>query len=329
MLRYSLVFALGLIWAGNASAATWAEAFFDEQGKDFGTVARGPTLSHPIRVVNKTSSTVQITNVRVSCGCTSAREGQSTLAPGQETAILISMDTRRFSGPKSVTVFVTFNQTNPTRRDEVRLTVTANARDDISILPESLAIGKVKKGETASGSVNITLLGNQAWEIKEASSESNYVQPKLELVKRQGSEVVYKLTATVRNDTPVGKWYTDIWLQTTNAGAQKVRVPLTVEIEPAVNVSPMTVALGEIKVGAAAERKVVVQALRPFRIVGFKGADKELAVHDNSNESKKVHVLTVTIQPHNTGEMQRVIRVMTDLEGEETIEFVAIAQVVQ
>jgi hypothetical protein len=329
MLRYSFVVALGLICAGNASAATWAESFFDEVARDFGTVPRGPTLSHPIRVVNKSSGNVQINSVRVSCGCTTARAAQTNLAPGQETAILIAMDTRRFIGPKTVTVFVNFTQIGQGRSDEVRLTVSANARDDISILPESLAIGKVKKGEAATGSVNITLLGNQGWEIKEVTSDSNYVQPKIELVKRQGSEAVYKLTASVRTDTPVGKWYTDIWLQTNNSSAQKVRVPLTVEVEPPLNVSPMTVGLGEVKAGKSVERKVIVRALRPFRIVGFQGADKELTVHDNTNESKNVHVLTVTLQPHSTGEMQRIIRVMTDLEGEETIEFIAIAQVVQ
>src|ERR1700722_20165283 len=154
MLRYSLVLALGLVFASTASAATWAESLFDELGHDFGTVPRGPTLTHPIRVVNKTNGSIQISSVRASCNCTSARALQSSLAPGQETTILIQMDTRRFTRPKSLTVFVQFNQSNQPRFDEVRLTISANARDDISVLPESLAFGKVKRGEGATVSTN-------------------------------------------------------------------------------------------------------------------------------------------------------------------------------
>src|ERR1700676_2092471 len=103
MLRYSLVLALGLALPGPASASNWADSMFDEVSRDFGSVPRGPTLTHPFRIVNKTSAPVHISSVRVSCGCTSAQALQTTLAPGQETAIVIQMDTRRFVGAKNVT----------------------------------------------------------------------------------------------------------------------------------------------------------------------------------------------------------------------------------
>ncbi|HKB35402.1 MAG TPA: hypothetical protein VKD72_03045, partial [Gemmataceae bacterium] len=95
-----------------------------------------------------------------------------------------------------------------------------------------------------------------------------------------------------------------------------------------ITVSPMTVGLGEVKAGKLVERKVVVRGVRPFRILGVQGTDKELSVFDSTNDSKTVHVLTVTLQPQRPGELQRVLRVLTDLKGEEAIEFAAIAQVV-
>jgi hypothetical protein len=328
MLRYSLVLALGLVFASSASAATWAESFFDELSRDFGTVPRGPMLTHPMRVVNKTSGTIQITNVRVSCGCTAARALQTSLAPGQETAILIQMDTRKFVGPKTVTVFVQFSQANQPRFDEVRLTISSNSREDISILPESLSLGKVKRGDSATGSTTLTFVGNPRWEITSVTSDSNYAQPKVELIKKEGGEVVYKLSATMRSDTPAGKWFTDVWVQTNNPNAPKIRVPLTIEVEAPLTVNPMTVGLGEIKAGKVAERKVIVRGARAFRIVGIEGADKEMSVRDTTNENKTVHVLTVTVQPQSAGELSRVIKVLTDLEGEEAIQFLAVAQVV-
>src|SRR6516162_2988609 len=85
--RFSLVVLLGLCTAGSASAS-WADTLFDELSRDFGSVPRGPTLTHPFRLVNKTNQRVHIASVRVSCGCTSAQALQTDLAPGQETAIL-------------------------------------------------------------------------------------------------------------------------------------------------------------------------------------------------------------------------------------------------
>ena len=55
--RFSLVVLLGLCTAGSASAS-WADALFDELSRDFGSVPRGPTLTHPFRLVNKTNQRV-------------------------------------------------------------------------------------------------------------------------------------------------------------------------------------------------------------------------------------------------------------------------------
>src|SRR5438105_1598103 len=118
MLRYSLLSAVLLAVANPVHASSWADGMFDELTKDFGSVPHGTVAVHPFRLVNNTVYPVHITNVRVSCGCTAARAVQTYLAPGQETAILAQMDTRRFYNIKTVTIFVQFDQP---RFDEVRL----------------------------------------------------------------------------------------------------------------------------------------------------------------------------------------------------------------
>src|SRR5260370_33240598 len=90
MLRYSCVLVLGLLAAGPASAS-WAEGLFGELSKDFGSVPRGPSVSHPFRVKNNTKGAVNISNVRVSCGCTIAWAVQMHLAPGDRPAIMAAM----------------------------------------------------------------------------------------------------------------------------------------------------------------------------------------------------------------------------------------------
>ncbi len=326
MFRYSLACLLALWAAVPAFASSWADGLFDELGRDFGAVPRGPVLTHPFRLVNNTGAPVHIGGVRVSCGvCTSVRPLQYDLAPGQETAIVVQMDTTRFLGPKVVTVFVTFDQP---RFDEVRLWVQANSRDDVTVMPDNLAMGRVKRSTSPTASTTISFFGDANWQITGVASDSNYVQPLCKLVRRDGVEVAYQLSARLRPDTPVGKWYTDLWLTTNNPATPRVRVPLNVEVESGLSVSPGSVVLGPVKPGKETQQKVIVRGVQPFRITRIQGTDRQMTVRDSTPAAKDVHVLTITFRGNQPGDMSRTFRVSTDLVGENDVEFTARAQVV-
>ena len=298
---------------------------FTELSKDFGSVPRGPTVAHLFRLSNNTGRPVHISAIRVSCGCVSAGALVTNLAPGQSTAIQAYMDTSRFYGTKAVTIYVTFDQPH---WEEVRLWVQANSRDDLLLAPQAFALGQAKRGSAPSASVNITFTGNGQWQITEVERESNYILITVKEVRREVAEVSYQVTASVRSDAPVGKWYSDVWLKTNNPALPKLRVPLTVEIEPALSISPAMVNLGQLKPGTEEERKVIIRGIKPFRITKVEGTDDQLAVRDSTAESKATHVLTVTLKPRKPGELERTLKVLTDLKEEREVEFQAKAQVV-
>ncbi len=324
MMRHTCVWVLVLGLAGAARAAG-PQDFFDELSFDFGAVPRGPELSHPFRVVNKTDQTVQIGQVRVSCGmCSAARALQTTLAPGQETVILAQMHTSRFANLKQITIYVTFTQP---KFEEVRLSIQANSRDDVSFNPDSLDFGKVKRGAAPTQTMTISFYGTSA-RVVEAKSESNYVQVETKEAKGAGSDNSYQLEAKIRPDTPVGKWYTDIWVITDSPAMPKLRVPLTVEVEAALSISPNAVSLGEVKAGAETDRKVILRSAKAFRITKIIGTDAELQVHEAKADTKTVHVLTVTLRPNIAGELNRTIRVQTDIKNGGEVEFQTMATVV-
>src|SRR5262249_26843740 len=110
MLRYPGIILLVLCSTVPAPARSSADALFEEHAKDFGVVARGPTLTYPFRLTNNTERPVHIGNVRVSCGCVTARALQYDVAPGQSAVIQADMDTRRFQGAKRVIVYVQVDQ---------------------------------------------------------------------------------------------------------------------------------------------------------------------------------------------------------------------------
>ena len=323
MSRYCFVLLAGLAAVAPVGAATWADSMFDELSKDFGSVARGPVQVHAFRVVNNTQQAVNISSVRVSCGCTSAAALKSTLNPGEETSIVARMDTSRFIGVKSVTIFVQFDR--PTF-EEVRLWVQANARNDFSVSPDGLSFGEVKRSATPTVSSTITFYGTQS-QITEVKSESNYVQPSVKEIKTPDGQTAYQLSAKLRADVPPGRWYTDVWLKTNNPEIPQIRVPLTVEIESALTVSPDAVTLGQVAVNGESERRVIVRGAKAFKITGVKGGDDQLTVKDSTDESKPVHVLTVKLKPAKAGDLTRSLRVQTDLPEDNVIEFQVSAQV--
>lgn len=325
MVRYGMVGLALWVLAAPASAGTWADALFEELSRDFGSVPRGSTLSYPFRLVNNTGNTVRISNIRVTCGCTTAKALQNVLGPGQETAILVTMDTRRFYHTKNVTVFVQFDLP---RSDEVRLWVQANSRDDVAVLPDTLNFGRIKRGTGPAVSVNVSFLGADSWKVEGLSCESNYIQPSIREIARNPAEVNYELTAKVRPDAPAGKWFTDVWLSTNNPGMSRIRVPLTVEIEAPVTVSPTNVTLGQVKKGSETERKVILRGVSPFKITRILGTDKQVQVRGTTSESRTVHVLSVSLRPSQAGDLNRTIRVQTDLIGSGEVEFFATAHVV-
>lgn len=329
MVRYCWVVAAALLAVGPVAAGTWADALFTEKSKDFGSVPRGPELTYRFPIKNTTGKVVTISGARVSCNvCSSVSLLKTTLQPGEESAVVAKLFTSRFQGIKTIHIYVTFSQP---QYDEVTLWFQANARDDIAMTPDTLAFGTMRRGAGSSKSTTISFYGAAGSQVVGVDSETNHVKASFEKVedpKRISSEAVYRITAQVRDDLPVGKWYTDLWVRTNNAAMPRLRLPLTVEVVSPLSISPGAVALGEVKMGGTVERKVIVRGVDAFKIKEIQGADEQLEVKDSSDGSKQVHVLTVRLKASKAGDLSKTVRIITDLAEEGQIEFTAKGQIV-
>src|SRR5262249_37154446 len=230
--------------AGAGVAAQWPEGMFEETSWDFGAVQRGPAVMHAFRFKNDSGETLHIGNVRVSCGCTSAKAAKSSVAPNEESAILAQMDTTRFHGNKSVTIYVTFDQP---RWSEASLVVHADGRDDVAMSPESIDFGQVNRGSPAVAKTEITIQDPQM-AIRRGGSEGTYVQARYREVDRGARGVVYEVQAELKPNTPPGQWYTELVVNTNSRGTT-LRIPVNVEVQPALQVAPRVASLGEVKEG--------------------------------------------------------------------------------
>jgi hypothetical protein len=305
-----------------AAPAQSPTSFFEQSSHDFGSVQRGPLLTHHYKLTNTSQQQVHIAGARVSCGCVAAQAVKDTLAPGESTSVYATMDTRRFTGAKQVTIYVSFDR--PVWQ-EVSLSISAYQRDDLAMDAEGIKFGAVSRGSPSVAKMNVTLR-QPNWAVQGATSESAFVIPKVKELRRTQFEVVYEVSAELKPGLPTGTWTTDIHLATNSPVAPKITMPASVEIRPALSVSPGEVTFNPTQVGQQSESKIVVKGGQPFRIKEIQGLDGTMTVSDSQDDSRPVHVITVKFDPTKEGMVSKRIRIVTDLPTEGTAEVAVKAQ---
>ena len=145
-----LVLALAVSFLSSSVAmaqpAAWADKMFGgDLVHDFGVVARGAQLKYSFTMTNIWKEPLQITDVKVSCGCLKAEPSTKLLQPSETATLHIFMDARQFAGPKTIKVYVTVG---PKYISTATLTISANARGDVTFSPNEIDFANVHRGQT-------------------------------------------------------------------------------------------------------------------------------------------------------------------------------------
>lgn len=299
-------------------AAAHAQAVIEERVKDLGSAPTGTVLTHHFRLVNQYKQPLHISGLRVSCGvCTTASVSKYDLAPGEATQVTVTVDTSRFIGHKTFHIYVTLDR--PVI-EELRIDVSAVSRGDLMLAPPQLAFGTIKYGSGATAETIVDYRGTfGGWQITGVANDNGYLLPALTLVGRNPPS--YKLQVKIREDAPAGSWHAEVYLLTNDPTSPRIRVPITVEILPALTASPATLNLGQIAKGSAVERRITVRGGgQPFRILKVEGGDAQVTIADWPTEAKPVHVLKITMRPDVEGEINRKVKIITDLANDSTVE---------
>lgn len=118
---------------------------------DWGEVGGGE-LERELKLVNAGGGTLEILNIKPSCGCTTAPIDKDKLASGEEATVKVTMDVATRTGPTQKTITITTSDSlNPTRIVYLK----ANVVQDIATIPSHFLISDVQPGETGSSTINI------------------------------------------------------------------------------------------------------------------------------------------------------------------------------
>lgn len=310
--------------APAAAERNWADTLFDERSHDFGPVPRGAKVRHPFVLTNRTAGPLAITNLRVSCGCTSGRANVAQVAPGQAAIIEAEMDTRNFVGRKSTTLYVSVNANG--QETEIGLGVSSMILSDVVLNPGSIDFGTVGRGQAGGQVLTIDRVGKPDWKVVKMVSASKALTASLQETRRTGGEVGYQLNVALKPDAPAGLVRDEIRLMTNDPETPGIPVLVTAQIRGDLSASPTLLPMGTAAKGTQAKGKFIVRSGKPFTIRKLEGDGDGFKLADSTPGAKPLHVVTLTYDPAQgttRGDLHRTFRITTDLAGEAPLDVAA------
>ncbi len=324
---FALIATLGLVGTKATPTAVaqtaavqsspWANKLFGATlSHDFGTVARGAQLKYSFKMTNIYKVPLQITDIRVTCGCLTVTPSTKTIQPNETAQLHCNMDATRFSGPKSITVYVSIG---PDYVSTAALTVSANARQDVVFNPGEIDFGTVGKNQTPTRHIDVEHAGDANWRVSEIVKNSAApFELKVEQLPQKVSGYVtvgYRIFATIKPNAASGTFKQEVLLKTNDPQSPVITFNVLGNIRASLNVAPNPVSLSNLKVGVADSTKIVVSGSRPFRIVGIDGLEDGLTI-PLPERSTTTHILELKVEPRAAGELRKQITLRTDLDGE-------------
>ena len=294
-----------------APAQGWANKLFkDEITHDFGIVARGAQLYHRFAITNIYAVPLEITNVRVSCGCVAGKPVPNILKPRESGYVEVTMDASKFNGKKEVTVFVTVG---PTFISTAELKVSAISRADVVFNPGQVTFGAVTPGQDVSRTIDVEYAGVVDWRITELIARDQPFEATYRELYREPGKVGYQVKVTLKADAPSGPLKRELHLRTNDPGSPLIAVLVEADVQTSLSVSPSVLRLGNCTVGDSLVRKVQVRAAKPFKILAVEGQgdgitlSSELAVNP-----APLQLLTFKCQLGKAGELRKQLLIKTD-----------------
>lgn len=260
---------------------------------DFGTVARAVKTEHEFVITNPFNQPLHLQSVRASCGCTTPTIRDSVIPVGGQGIVHARYNTDRFTGEKKAALVVTVTKPFFT---ELQLNVKGYIRSDIVLTPGEIEFGQVAEGADKTLELRLDYAGRSDWKIVDLTSDLPFVKVSAEEVSRQIGRIQYKLIATVDSSAPAGMLENQVILHTNDRRLTSVPLPLSMNVVPSIQFSPMALALGSVAYGDESTHRLVVKGDKPFKILSVQSEQAEVRFAPGDAE-RKAHMLNIGISP--------------------------------
>ncbi len=317
-------------FVSSVNAEQWARKMFTETHHDFGTVSRNAKTEHSFVIENCFEEDVHIVAVRSSCGCTNPVLTKKTLKSWEKGELIAQFNTRAFIGTKSAEITVVIDRPYYA---EVKLTVGGTIRSDIVVEPGEIRFGDLDQGISKTVDLKISYAGRQDWKIKDVRGDSDFLEVRLDVVKRQGTMTTYMLHIKLKDNAPVGEILDELVVVTNDERNDQFTLPLSGRVVPPVSISPSFVSLGDVVKGNSLQQRLIVRSKTPFSITGIECEDGRFEFPIPQG-SKTVHIIPFKfkgdlLDENDNGALKQTITVRTSLGDDMKVETIVAGRVVQ
>ena len=299
--------------AGAGRAQGWAEKMFQQgTAHDFGVVPKGSQLLFRFPITNIYAVRMEIVQIQPGCGCVSAVASKRFLEPKETGTIDVSMDSKRFDGPKNVGVRVTVG---PEFVSSAELKVTASSRGDLVFNPGLIQFGPQASGVEANQKVLMEYAGTFPLEIREVVTNQVPVVATVRQLYREPGRVGYEIIASLKTDGPTGAFKDSIFLKTNDPNQPMLPILVEGAIESGISMTPQKLALGSVTTADMLTRRVVVRGQKPFQILAVDGTGQGVELASELSPTQAMsQTLSFKIQLKSAGEFRRELKVRTSLQ---------------
>jgi hypothetical protein len=223
-----------------AASANAPKIYCAHPNFDFHNVDEGGDIIHLFHIVNRGKTTLKITNVSTSCGCTAAVEDKKEIPAGGRGVIKATYHTKGRPGHATKVITVASNDpVNPSFQMKLDMTVIR----DIDIQPEKVYLYNIQHGQSQSTTVKI--IGKPKALFKVLSAQATGGAVTVSGITPYTEEATHRYGATLQIDVPathvIGNFTDTIKVQTNSKKRPELDIDVWGEVVGKFTFSPHSV----------------------------------------------------------------------------------------
>ena len=236
-----------------------AQLHCDQPAVQTGEVHTGAALSHRFVVVNNGNETIEILDVKPSCGCLAPRIDQRVLAPGARGALQVEVNTlTQDAGPQSWRVTVRYREGHTDHELDLRLAATIVTT--VTVTPPSVVLYT-----TSAIGHELTLTDRRLTPLNVTAVQPNSPHMRAQLGEWKKDDEGYAartIAIEVLPEFPTGRHEEIIQIFSSDPEYREIRIPITIVKRPrqTVSASPDSLAVSTAAGEAIPSRVVMLRS---------------------------------------------------------------------
>jgi hypothetical protein len=266
--------------------------------------------------------TLIIGGVQTSCGCTAAKPTRNQLAPGEDSDIAVTFDTRFDKGPATRTITVS---TNDPAAKSIVLTIKGDVKVQVDATPAQVAFGDAKHGtdQTRQVLLNDLVAGTdptkppQEFKVQSMTNASPNI--KVAAAPRTDGKAGAALTVTLLPTMPIGAFDDTIKVATSRA---PVDITVFGNVQGDITVKPAQVSFGVVphRQGTLRFVRLVNAGTRPMKVTGVTSSNVSVSATAEPVEAGKEYKITLELRPNTPdGALRGQLAITTDDPQQQTL----------